>query len=313
MISGMNQILRRIAPFFLYIILLSGISHGSAHAGPQEQGGSVISEQQIRYTIQDLAAFGTRHAMSAQAGDAADYLKARLGEIGCPAFDDAFTYRGAAMRNIVCTLPNSNQQAARLIILGAHYDSIVDETDDPDAPAPGADDNASGVAATLAAAAELARTPLPGAEVRIVFFTAEEIGMGGSKHYVNDVLKEEQRPVAAIITDYIGTDTGADGVMLLYDKRSEKLQRRIETCAHGTQPDLHVWSMRSDMLKTFGDYKAFWDAGRAAVMLVREFKAGITEYAHTPQDTPDKLRMSQVVKIADLIYGVVLDLAGPQQ
>ena len=274
------------------------------------KGDSAIDTQDILFTIQDLAAFPTRHALSADVEDAAVYLEKRLRDMGCTVLVDQFTFQGASMRNVIGVLPSSKQGAERILILGAHYDSINENGDGPEAPAPGADDNASGVAATLAAAADLARTP-QNAEVRVVFFTAEEIGMHGSRHYVNDVLAGDTRPVAALITDYIGTDTGADGVMLLYDKRSTGLMRTtIGDVAARRQPDLHVWPMRSDMLKTFGDYKAFWDAGRPAVMLVREFKPGVTEYDHTPADTPDKLRVSQVVKVARLLYDTVLALAG---
>ncbi|MEK4237333.1 M28 family metallopeptidase [Paenibacillus sp. FSL H7-0714] len=104
-----------------------------------------------------------------------------------------------------CALPDS---AAKLIIVGCHLDSTAanDSIYHPDSdPAPGADDDASGIAAVLS----IAKCLLEYKErlthtVRFCFFNAEESGLVGSKVYAS-MLKATGAPVkAAICIDMIG-------------------------------------------------------------------------------------------------------------
>ena len=74
--------------------------------------------------------------------------------------------------NLVGVLPGRSD---REIVLSAHYDTV--------APSPGAGDDASGCGVVIAAAADLARTPLDHT-VRVVLFDAEENGLRGSRGWV---------------------------------------------------------------------------------------------------------------------------------
>ena len=74
--------------------------------------------------------------------------------------------------NLTGVLPG---KSAREIVLSAHYDSV--------SHGPGAGDDASGCGVVIAAAADLARTPLEHT-VRVVLFDAEEVGLKGSRAWV---------------------------------------------------------------------------------------------------------------------------------
>ncbi|NKW96678.1 M28 family metallopeptidase [Bacillus toyonensis] len=99
-------------------------------------------------------------------------------------------------------------QGAQLIIVGCHLDSTAtsDSMYNPISdPAPGADDDASGIAATLSIAKRLLE--FQGRlthTVRFCFFNAEESGLVGSKTYAA-MLKATGAPVKAVICmDMIG-------------------------------------------------------------------------------------------------------------
>jgi hypothetical protein len=77
-------------------------------------------------------------------------------------------------RNYIVDLPGTDL-AAEVLILGAHYDAVP--------LSPGADDNATGVAALLEIARTLKDTPRR-RTIRLVFFTLEEVGLHGSVQYV---------------------------------------------------------------------------------------------------------------------------------
>lgn len=116
-----------------------------------------------------------------------------------------------------CPLPGLG---AQIVLVGCHLDSSASFTVGYDAyldPAPGADDNASGIAATLAIARYLSnfRDQLIHT-VRFCFFNAEEAGIIGSKVYAA-MLKAAGAPIKAVIcTDMIGYNSDAARIFELH-------------------------------------------------------------------------------------------------
>ena len=71
---------------------------------------------------------------------AAAYIRATFEASGLTVSEQPYNSRGQAVMNLEAILPG-NTAADEIIVIGAHYDSVADS--------PGADDNASGVAALL--------------------------------------------------------------------------------------------------------------------------------------------------------------------
>ncbi|MFH0930437.1 MAG: M20/M25/M40 family metallo-hydrolase, partial [Candidatus Zixiibacteriota bacterium] len=88
--------------------------------------------------------------------------------------------------NVVAVIPGT-ANPDKVIVVGGHYDSVVwpNSAMDFNYPAPGADDNGSGTAATLEIARILAQHPLS-KTVILMPFAAEEIGLHGSWAYAQD-------------------------------------------------------------------------------------------------------------------------------
>jgi hypothetical protein len=132
---------------------------------------------------------------------------------------DAYTtYRHVSGVNVVARKPGPG----RPVLIGAHYDTVTGS--------PGADDNASGVAALL----ELARVlgPMePGNEIILAALDAEEIGSFGARALVAE-LAQRSPPSVAVIFESIGfTDrspgvqTLPPGIGLLYPEQVARLRR----------------------------------------------------------------------------------------
>lgn len=155
-------------------------------------------------------AFAGRGAGAPEGAALADTLAAWLAAAGLePAFAGAwvqpFPLRGEGWagqdlgglsgRNLAGLRPGRGRLAGRWIVLGAHHDHLgrVDPAGPdsalPPAPGayyPGANDNASGVAAALAAAAALADVPAGDRRgLLVVLFDGEEVGLQGSGHFVD--------------------------------------------------------------------------------------------------------------------------------
>ena len=184
------------------------------------------------------------------------------------------------LENIIAIIPGS-QPDLGAVVIGAHYDSRSSDLNDGSAPAPGADDNASGIAALI----ELARilSPFqPRLTIILVAFSGEEIGRRGSIHFVRDYLEANQIPVSAMINlDVIG-GSGQDGIAVdgdrirlfsskLDDTPERSLARTIQFIAYQYMPDISVdVQVRADRLGRYGDQQSFNDKHYPAVRFTEE-------------------------------------------
>ncbi|GEM_PF-3379669 len=95
----------------------------------------------------------------------ADYIEDRFHSYGCNVKRQPFNYRGSTYYNIICEIKGTKESKDGILVVGAHYDTVIDT--------PGADDNASGVAGLLELARLTVLKPLQ-RTVRFVAFTLEE-------------------------------------------------------------------------------------------------------------------------------------------
>jgi Zn-dependent M28 family amino/carboxypeptidase len=119
-------------------------------------------------------------------------------------FTEVTTQGSYALDNVEAELAGELQE---MVLITAHLDSTAAFTDfegreyDPDAdPAPGADDDGSGVAAVLAAARAIKRLSMvnkPKRTIRFVLFNAEEEGLVGSGEYAREQAAL-RAPIAAV-------------------------------------------------------------------------------------------------------------------
>jgi Zn-dependent M28 family amino/carboxypeptidase len=107
----------------------------------------------------------------------------------------------------------------RVVMAGGHLDSV---------PAgPGINDNGSGTAALLELADALGGRA-PGAQVRLAFWGAEELGLIGSRRYVRELEPEQRERIAAYLNlDMVGSPEPAHGVYSDADPAIEQLLRRL--------------------------------------------------------------------------------------
>ena len=142
-------------------------------------------------------------------------------------------------KNIIGVLQGT-EVGGGVIVLGAHYDSIYYNFDDSAAYAPGANDDASGIAALLEIARIMSQRRHR-ATIMFVAFSAEEIQRTGSKAFVSDYLRANNINVDAMLNmDIIGSSTGPDGVdQRQRDSRVFGRPERFALAAAGagTQPD----------------------------------------------------------------------------
>jgi leucyl aminopeptidase len=141
-----------------------------------------------------LQSFGTRFSLAGNHRSVAERIRKRFIKMG---FDkavlDSFyvnkTYRNVTydqwQYNVIATIEGI-VYADSLSVIGAHYDDIV-TVGDPFSEAPGANDNASGVASVLEIARVMKKQSFkPQGTIKFIAFGAEEIGLLGSRDFASD-------------------------------------------------------------------------------------------------------------------------------
>lgn len=135
--------------------------------------------------------------------------------------DRMLSYRGVEGANLLAR--RGEKRDGPMLLVGAHLDTVQG--------GPGADDNASGVAAVLELARVLAPTKLCG-NVLLALFDMEEVGCFGSRALVRE-LARENLPTAALVFESIGftnhipgSQRLPPGIGTIYRKQVRKITRR---------------------------------------------------------------------------------------
>jgi Zn-dependent M28 family amino/carboxypeptidase len=217
-----------------------------------------------------------------------------------------FTHEGLPYENVEATLPASGLDG--IVLVTAHMDSTgarqAGYRASVDA-APGADDDASGVAGVLASArALLALTAqdVPRREIRFALFNAEEHGLVGSRAYAREQALLAAKIVAVFQMDMIGYDVNPARTFELHagftpssavQTHSARLADLIATLVPQVSPGLPAPQVYpgagglSDPAERRSDHYSFQLEGYAACLASEDFFAGPGPAAPAPEPNPN--------------------------
>jgi len=188
-----------------------------------------ISSKNLETDVRKLVSYGTRHTLSdtqsKKRGIGASrlyvfeefkkYSKANGGRMVVEL--DTFTVnpdgkrvdKKTLMANVLATIPGTDPTDTRVLIMSGHIDSRVTDVMNRTADAPGANDDASGVAAVMEVARILAGQKFP-CTIKLVAVQGEEQGLLGSGHLAQRAKKEGWNVVAMLNNDIVGNSRGYD-------------------------------------------------------------------------------------------------------
>jgi hypothetical protein len=222
--------------------------------------------------------------------------------------------------NVVMAVQGTDA-AAGVILVGAHYDTALQQWFDGDSYQPGANDNGSGVAALLEMARILVQKPHR-ATMLFVLFAAEETGRQGSQAFVREFTKAQNIPLVAVLNmDIIGSPSGRrgeryDNAMRIFseapnDSPSRQLARLIQVATERSVPDMEVVIQdRVDRAGRWGDHQSFSDEGYPSVRFIE--MADDATVAHTTRDTIDRIDPNYLRKTTQVVLAALELLAdGP--
>jgi hypothetical protein len=224
--------------------------------------------------------------------EARAYLADLLKRFGLEPRTHAYSPEG---ENIYATL-SCGRPSAETIVLGAHYDTARGS--------PGANDNATGVAAVAGVARQMRRHPERTRDIIFVFFDEEERGSRGSKAFAR-MLKDENRPIHSVHTiDQMGWDQDGDRAIELeipYDGALE-LYRQAARELKMTIP-IHTTA------EAGSDHSAFRKLNYRAVGITEEYRnKDTTPWIHRPGDTTATIDFAYLRSTTQLVTEVMNDL-----
>jgi Zn-dependent M28 family amino/carboxypeptidase len=267
---------------------------------------------------------GERNVFHPSALDAtAYYIETEWTAIGYNVTRQTYEAEGVLCANLEITHWGTDSPAD-IILLGAHYDSVLGS--------PGANDNASGVAALLEIS-RLIHTQNVSRTIRFVAFVNEEPpfffwGRMGSQVYAKVARKRGDNIRQMMCLETIGyyaehprTQRYPPLLRFFYPDRADFLafvgnlrSRRVlhQTVAafraHSNMPVQYIATISLIPGVSWSDHRSFWRQGYPALM-VTDTAFYRYRYYHTAQDTPDKLNYHGLAGVTSGLADAVVDLA----
>lgn len=221
-----------------------------------------------------------------------------------------------ATRNVVGFIPGSDPKLRdEAVVIGGHLDHVGQHDDKI---FNGADDNASGSTALLAICrALMANSRRPRRSTVIVFFSAEERGLHGSRYYVDNPTLPIEKMVCMFNMDMVGRNEERRDRS---GKVTEKAEDNVD-CLHVIGSKRHSLELDPWIHKVNGpvgfkfeyDEEGVWNRSdqynfAAKGVPVTFFFAGFHADYHKPTDTIEKINFDKVARVARLVYSLVFEV-----
>ncbi|MDH5428155.1 MAG: M20/M25/M40 family metallo-hydrolase [Nitrospirota bacterium] len=298
---------------------------GESYQGPLPPATDEIRalEGELRSHVDMLAGeIGERNVFRyPQLVSAADYIEQTLSEAGYEVARQEYDVSGQACENIEAEV-RGTERPDEIVLIGAHYDSVKGS--------PGANDNATGVAATLALARAFAQNPTP-RTLRFVAFTNEEPPFFqtrhmGSRMYAKRSRQRDEHIILMLSLETIGYYSNESGsqsyvfplhffypstgnfIAFVSNVENGPLVRQLIGAfrRHTSFPSegAALWGWLPGV--GWSDHWAFWKEGFPAVMVTDTALFRDPTY-HTSNDTPKNIHYEHFARVVSGLQRVITE------
>lgn len=278
-----------------------------------------VSRKNLKFWINEMSSFPTRHTKSKYINQAAKYLKQEFNKIG---YNDVTYHRYISeidgtkydLKNVICHKKGSNKQ---VILICAHYDSRMEDLKDELSLAPGANDNATGVAAILEISRILHSIKL-GHDIIFALFSGEEQDFLGSSQYAKFVVKNGVNIYRLINLDMLGFPLFNHGKVTVErdnnkkrkhnqikenDRESVKFAKLMKDASRYT--DIHV---RLDSIYD-SDYEPFEAQGTVVIGAYDGSAKAKNPHYHSTTDTTNFIDWPFLASVTKIVLATIISVA----
>lgn len=197
------------------------------------------------------------------------------------------------------------------VLVCAHYDSVSELSSfkNPNAPAPGADDNATGTAAVLEFALA-SRGHAYRRDVIYVCYSGEEEGLLGSAHFASRMATAGEPLLGVLNMDMLGyKGKSPEDADVVTNHNSVWLGEYARAAATTYVADLTAEVIVDDKM-FYSDHKPFWNLGYTANLVIEDWPI-IYKYANTSKDTIEKVNFDVATQMTRGVVAAAASLASP--
>jgi Zn-dependent M28 family amino/carboxypeptidase len=277
-----------------------------------------VNSTTLKNWIDNLTLFQTRHTKSGYIEDVAYWLKNELqsvcnGRVYLHNFTQSDQGKSYSLKNIICDQGSAlaNDDKGHHVLISAHYDSRMEDFNQSNGRAPGADDNASGVAAVLELARVLSKVGLKN-NIQFVLFSGEEQGQWGSLAYVKQQQTNNTKLDLVMNLDMVGYPSlGLGNVIIEYDlgnKNTTNDAYSKNVAKFIAQIDSEYTNLEAS-LQPLGktDLIPFEAIGNTVIGL-HDGGSELNPNYHSTSDTPDTLDIGYLTSTTKLALATILNL-----
>lgn len=249
----------------------------------------LMQESNITQTITDLSTnFPNRYYTTSGGVNASNWLQQKWQAMATSASRSDITvsqvtHSAWAQKSVMVTI-NGTDNASEVVVIGAHLDSINTRNRGETAIAPGADDDASGVASmTEALRAMIATNYKPRRTIKFIAYAAEEVGLRGSGEIAANFAANNVNVVGVLQLDMTNYKGSANDIYIFTDYTDGFQNTFIENLIKTYQPSLTIGY---DVCNYGCSDHASWSAnGYPTSMPFEATFGGSNQKIHTVNDT----------------------------
>lgn len=307
----------------IYITHMPGKSYSGSFSA-LSPGEQILRDRLENHVLMLAEIIGERNIWNYSKLEASvDYIERTLADFGYKVKKQEFKFQDKTVKNLEVEIIGTSLPE-EIVLIGAHYDSVIGS--------PGANDNASGVAALLEIARLFAKEK-PSRTIRFVAFVNEEPPFFQTKDMGSRVYASRSRQRGEYITEMISLETigyysdsaGSQDYpfpfSLFYPNTgnfigfvgnisSRGLVHKAISIfrTHTAFPSEGIsapgWIIGID----WSDHWSFWKEGYSAIMITDTALFRYKHY-HTEQDTPDKIDYAHMARVTEGIVRLVRELS----
>jgi len=269
-----------------------------------------LSQIQLRSTIEHLSSYPTRYYDSSNGVDAALWIHNQFSSFSNNASSNfellLYNHSNWAQPSVIARYRGNGARSNEVVIIAAHEDSI--NSQNPQARAPGADDDASGIALVLEVFRVLsAASFVPKRTIEFHSYSAEEPGLLGSQDIAANYSKEGIEVAAMMMLDqsaFLNPQKALIGVLTDYTdpELSNLLRKLIQTYSDLPYGDTECGYACTDMA-------SWYKYGYATCHEAESLLPYTSPNSHTTRDTIDKLSLSHAIQLTRVALGFMIELS----
>ena len=257
-----------------------------------------VNESRVLYFYQGLLSFGVRYTGTINCTMAGDWIYNKFEKMGLNVEFHNWSFEEFQGKNIVATLPGTDNSSNAIFIICAHYDTVKNS--------PGANDDGSGVVAVLSIAEILSKYSF-NHTIKFITFSGEEVGTFGSFNYAREAYNKNDNIFAVLNLDIIGYAETSEGGKILRFFHEEPSTWIVDFAQKISSKYIDIIDMSIESLPNYpgADNQAFVDYGYDGVWIAQHDPNWV---GHSKNDTLEYINITYQMKVTKLMLAILTEL-----